>query len=61
MSPAAVSSTLLGPLYEVAVAKKVLSASKEQGQQALQLIQSAAAPAVATPQGAVGHLIDIRA
>ena len=59
MSSISGSPLLTGAAYEVAVAKKALASTKEQGQQALALIQ-AAAPAPARP-GEVGHLIDIRA
>lgn len=58
MSP--ISGNLLtAAAYDVAVAKKALANTKEQGQQALALIQ-AAAPAPA-PQGDVGRLVDVRA
>jgi hypothetical protein len=51
---------LTGAAYEVAVAKKVLASSKEQGEQALALIQAATPPAPAS-SGSLGTLVDIRA
>jgi hypothetical protein len=40
-SPTNVASAQIGATYEVAVARKVLDAVQEQGQQAVQLIQAA--------------------
>lgn len=58
MSPVSTSPALTHAQYDVAVAKKALATTKEQGQQAVALIQAAAAP---SPQGSLGHLVDIRA
>lgn len=60
MSPVSGSNLLTAAAYDVAVAKKALTNTREQGQQALALIQSAVAPAAA-PQGSLGHLLDVRA
>jgi hypothetical protein len=51
---------LVGAAYEVAVAKKALANTKEQGEQALALIQ-AATPAAPAASGSVGTLVDVRA
>jgi hypothetical protein len=54
------SVSLTRAAYEVTVAKKQLDATKEQGQQALQLIESAAAPQLA-PTGQPGQLVNVKA
>ncbi len=59
MSPISGSNLLTAAAYDVAVAKKALASSKEQGQQALALIQ-AATPAPAQ-RGDLGQLVNVRA
>jgi hypothetical protein len=61
MSPVSGSSTLTGAAYDVAVAKKALANTKEQGEQALALIQAAVAPPGPAASGSIGTLIDVRA
>jgi len=60
MSSVSSSPALTAARYEIAVAKKALATTREQGEQAVALIQAAEPPA-ATPQGSLGHLLDIRA
>jgi hypothetical protein len=52
--------TLNGYAYGVSVAKKQLEDTKVQGEQAVQLIEAAAATPLA-PHGSVGHLVDLKA
>lgn len=47
--------------YGVLVAKKQLDAIKEQGDQALALIDGAKASSPTAPSGSVGRLIDVKA
>lgn len=61
MTPVSNSSALVGPAYEVAVTKKVLANTQEQGKQALALIQSAVPPTAAAPEGPLGRLLNVRA
>lgn len=51
-------NALAGAQYDVAVAKKVLQSTREQGQQALQLIQAATPPAASAGDG-VGTRLNI--
>jgi hypothetical protein len=53
-----IGSASAGPSYEVAVAKKVLQSTREQGQQALQLIQAASPPA-SNPGAGVGGGLNV--
>ncbi len=50
---------LASAAYEVAVVGKVLDANKEQGQQALELIQAATAPVATVRHGNLGHHLNI--
>jgi hypothetical protein len=52
---------LTGAAYDVAVAKKALASTKEEGEQALALIQAAVAPAAPAASGERGTLVDLRA
>ncbi len=54
-----VSGVGAGAAYQVAVAGKSLDLVKEQGQQAISLIE--AAKAKPAPQGSLGRTLDIRA
>ena len=47
--------------YAVLVAKRGLDAIKEQGDQALALIDGAKSPSPTAPSGSVGRLIDVKA
>jgi hypothetical protein len=49
--------------YDIAVTKQILQGTREQGQQALSLIESArtAPPPVQATQGSVGRMIDVKA
>jgi len=47
--------------YGVLAAKKQLDITKEQGAQAISLVESAKVPAPAAPSGSVGRLLNIRA
>jgi hypothetical protein len=53
----------VGVQYDIAVAKEILQGTRVQGEQALALIETAAAapPPVAATQGSVGRLIDVKA
>lgn len=53
-------SMLQAATYDVAVAKKALQSTREQGQQALQLIQSAT-PAPASASSGVGTRLNVTA
>jgi hypothetical protein len=59
ISGASSSAAQIGAQLQVAVAKKALDSVREQGQQSLELIQSAVAPAN-VPDG-VGRHLNIRA
>jgi hypothetical protein len=61
MSPVSGSSMVAGAAYDVAVAKKALANTKEQGEQALALIQAAAAPPAPAASASIGTLVDVRA
>jgi hypothetical protein len=59
MSPISSSAATINMAYDMAVAKKMLANTREQGQMALTLIEGAA-PAP-SPQGSLGTRIDVRA
>jgi hypothetical protein len=59
ISGSASSPAVTSTQFQVAVAKKALDSADQQGQQSLQLIQSAAAPAN-VPSG-VGQRLNVRA
>jgi hypothetical protein len=50
------SNALAGARYDMAVAKKVLQSTREQGAQALQLIEASSAPSGSAPVGVGGQL-----
>lgn len=51
-----VSGNSNGMAYDMAIAKKSLQSTREQGRQALELIQSASAPAASASSGVGGRL-----
>jgi hypothetical protein len=62
MNPVSSSGGAPSLEYQVAVASKALDLSKEEGRQAVSLIQSAEpAAAPAQPQGSLGHHVNVRA
>jgi hypothetical protein len=50
---------LAGAAYDMAVAKKALQSTREQGQQALQLIQAATPPAPSASSSGVGSRLNV--
>jgi hypothetical protein len=54
-----ISGAGVSAAYQVTVAGKSLDLAREQGQQAISLIESAKAKPA--PQGSLGHNVDVRA
>ena len=61
MNPISGAAGLAGATYDFKVAKKMLDSVEKQGEQAVQLIQAAAATPAPVPAGSVGRLLDVRA
>ena len=57
------STSAISASYDIAVTKQILQGTREQGQQALSLIESAkvAPQPVHAAQGSVGRMIDVKA
>lgn len=57
------STSAIGASYDIAVQKQILQGTREQGQQALSLIESAktAPQPVHATQASVGRMIDVKA
>jgi hypothetical protein len=49
-------SALAGARYDMAVARKLMQSTREQGAQALRLIEASSAPRASAPEGVGGQL-----
>jgi hypothetical protein len=60
VNPISGSAALTGATYDFKVARKMLESVEQQGDQAVRLIQAAAATPAPMPAGSVGRLLDVR-